>query len=147
MSFLGYGPLRGHCPLLPSTNVLRPIVSSILSSLKSYLFLAALGLCCCVRAFFSCGEQGLLSSCGAQASSCGAFSCCRVWALGCQTPVVVASELQSTGSVVVLHGLSCSVAHGILLDQGSNPCPLQGRFLTTGPPGKPYFVQFSSCSR
>ena len=24
------------------------------------LFLAALGLCCCVRAFSSCGEQGLL---------------------------------------------------------------------------------------
>ena len=24
------------------------------------LFLAALGLCCCVRAFFSCGERGLL---------------------------------------------------------------------------------------
>ena len=25
-----------------------------------YLFLAALGLCCCMRAFSSCGEQGLL---------------------------------------------------------------------------------------
>ena len=25
-----------------------------------YLFLAVLGLCCCVRAFSSCGEQGLL---------------------------------------------------------------------------------------
>ena len=25
-----------------------------------YLLLAALGLCCCVRAFSSCGEQGLL---------------------------------------------------------------------------------------
>ena len=24
-----------------------------------YLFLAALGLCCCARAFSSCGEQGL----------------------------------------------------------------------------------------
>ena len=28
--------------------------------LKIYLFLAALGLCCCARAFSSCGEQGLL---------------------------------------------------------------------------------------
>ena len=28
------------------------------------------------------------------------------------------------GSVVVAHGLSCSVACGILPDQGSNPCPL-----------------------
>ena len=25
-----------------------------------YLFLAVLGLCCCVWAFFSCGEQGPL---------------------------------------------------------------------------------------
>ena len=25
-----------------------------------YLFLAVLGLCCCVRAFSSCGEWGLL---------------------------------------------------------------------------------------
>ena len=31
----------------------------------SYLFLATLGLCCCMRAFSSCSEQGLLSSCGA----------------------------------------------------------------------------------
>ena len=29
-----------------------------------------------------------------------------------------------TGSVVVAHGLSCSVACGIFPDQGSNPCPL-----------------------
>ena len=28
------------------------------------------------------------------------------------------------GSVVVVHGLSCSVACGIFPDQGSNPCPL-----------------------
>ena len=29
-----------------------------------------------------------------------------------------------TGSVVVAHGLTCSVTCGIFLDQGSNPCPL-----------------------
>ena len=28
------------------------------------------------------------------------------------------------GSVVVVHGLSCSAACGIFSDQGSNPCPL-----------------------
>ena len=28
------------------------------------------------------------------------------------------------GSVIVAHGPSCSVAYGILPDQGSNPCPL-----------------------
>ena len=29
-----------------------------------------------------------------------------------------------TGSVVVVHGLSCSTARRIFPDQGSNPCPL-----------------------
>ena len=31
--------------------------------------------------------------------------------------------LQSVGSVVAVHGLSCSATRGIFLDQGSNPCP------------------------
>ena len=35
------------------------------------------------RHFFSCGEQGLHFSCGAWASDCCGFSCCRAWALGC----------------------------------------------------------------
>ena len=39
--------------LFPDT-FLRPAV------LGSFLFLAALGLCCCARAFCSCGEWGLL---------------------------------------------------------------------------------------
>ena len=33
-------------------------------------------------------------------------------------------SLQCVGSVVAAHGLSCSMACGIFLDQGSNPCPL-----------------------
>ena len=37
--------------------------------------------------------------------------------------LVEAPGLQSTGSVFVAHGLSCSVGCGIFLDQGSNPCP------------------------
>ena len=36
----------------------------------------------------------------------------------------VAPGLVSTGSAAVAHGLSCPVACGIFLDQGSNPCPL-----------------------
>ena len=56
-----------------------------------YLFLAALGLCCstwvlccCVQTSSSCDEQGLetISSCQAQASHCGGFSCCRTEVLG-----------------------------------------------------------------
>ena len=57
------------------------------------LFLAALGLHCCVRA-----HSGGFSSCGAQA-------------------------LGHVGSVVVAHGLSFSIACGILpRDQTSVPC-------------------------
>ena len=68
--------------------------------------------CCCARTFSSCGEQRLLSSCGVRASHCSGFSCCGAWVLG------------PTGSVVVVHGLSCSEARGIFPNQGSNPCPL-----------------------
>ena len=46
------------------------------------LFLAVLGLRCCMLAFPSCGEWGLLSSCGVQASHYGGFSCCGAPALG-----------------------------------------------------------------
>ena len=45
-----------------------------------FLILAALGLCCCARAFSSCGEQGLLS-------------------------VVVRGLLIAVASLVVEHGL------------------------------------------
>jgi len=39
-------------------------------------------------------------------------------------PVFAAPGLQSTGSIVVMHGLSCSVACVIFPDQGLNPCLL-----------------------
>ena len=55
-----------------------PQQSNILLFFKSLfylLILAALGLCCCVQAFSSFGELGLLSSCGVGASHCGGFSC------------------------------------------------------------------------
>ena len=57
------------------------------------------------------------------------YSGCGVWASPC------------SGSLVAEHRLICSVACGIFLDQGSNPCPLHwpGGFFTTGPPGKPGF--------
>ena len=42
------------------------------------IFLVSLGLYRCMH---SCGEQGLLSSCGAWASFCSGFSCWGAWAL------------------------------------------------------------------
>ena len=41
-----------------------------------------MGLCCCTWAFFSCDGWELLSSCGAQASRFGGFSCCGARAQG-----------------------------------------------------------------
>ena len=43
-----------------------------------HLFLAVLGLCCCMRAFSHCDEQELPSSCIVTASHCGGFSCGHV---------------------------------------------------------------------
>ena len=75
-----------------------------------YLFLAALDLCCCARAFSSCGERGLLFCCSAQASHYGGFSCCGAWALGMRASVAVAHGLSSCGSRALEHRLSSCCA-------------------------------------
>ena len=49
---------------------------------------------------------------------------CRLQQLQCVGSVVAALRLQSTGLIVVIHGLSCSVACQIFLDQGLNLCLL-----------------------
>ena len=79
-----------------------------------YLFIAALGLCGC-QTFSSYSKRGLHSGCGAQASHCSGFSCCRAWALG--------MGFSSCGSQALGHRLSScgALACEIFLDQGSNP--------------------------
>ena len=57
-----------------------------------------LGLHRCTRAFSSCGEQGLLSSCNVRASHRGGFSHCRAQALGAWASVAVAQGLSSVAS-------------------------------------------------
>ena len=83
------------------------------------------------RLFSSCGERGLLSSSGRQASHRGGCSCCRARARACgpqelqhMGSVFAAPRLESTGSTVVAHGLSCNEAYRIFPDQGSNLCLL-----------------------
>ena len=71
---------------------------------KFYLFLAVLGLRCCEHSFSSCGKWGYSSS----------------WRVGFSVQWLLL--LQNTGSrrvgsIVVAHGLSCSVACGIFPDQ------------------------------
>ena len=70
------------------------------------IFLTVLGLYSLV------GASGSYCSLGAWASRCSGCSCCRAQALG------------TRASEVVVHGLSCSEACGIFLDQGSSPRPL-----------------------
>lgn len=43
---------------------------------------------------------------------------------GAQASVVSCSSLQRASSVMVAHGLSCSLAHGVFPDQGPNLCLL-----------------------
>ena len=69
-------------------------------------------------------------------------------AVGCGRLTAVV-WLQSTGSrpglqcwprgdsVVAAHRCNCSAACEVFPDQGSNPCPLPGGFLTAGPPSEP----------
>ena len=61
------------------------------------------------------------SSCRGQAPHCSGLPRCGAWALGWMGSAVAAPGLESPGSVTVAHGLSCSMACGIFLDQGSNP--------------------------
>ena len=104
-------------------------------------FLAALGLRCCTRAFSSCQERwgGATLHCGARASHCSGFSCCRAQALGTRASVVVAHRLSSCGSWAQLrHGMWDLPGPGI---EPVSPA-LAGRFLTSVPLGKPSFYYF-----
>ena len=107
------------------------IVISLQLIKKNYLFTAVLGLQCCAVSSLvvACGgcslavvhgrlrvAASLVAGQGLQGRwAAVAAACCSV---------VVASGLQSTGSIMVVHGPSCSTVCGIILDQGVNPCLL-----------------------
>ena len=63
--------------------------------------------------------MGAILCCGVQASHCGGFSCSRAWLY-----VWGLQWLQLMGSAAVTLRASFSIACGLFLDQGSNPCPL-----------------------
>ena len=103
-----------------------------------YLFVAALSLCCCLRAFSRCGEQGPLCSCGMQASHCSGFSCCGAWALGLVgfSCCLLQALGQGLGSCGTWTQLPCVT--GRLSRPGIQPVSpaMAGGFLCTGLPGK-----------
>ena len=91
----------------PPARVHKSPVSNDFCFNKFILFIFIFG---CVGSLLLCVEAAL--RCSARASHCSGFSCCVARALGARA------------SVVVAHGLICSVACGIFADQGLNPCPL-----------------------
>ena len=99
---------------------------------KIYLFTAVLGLQYCAQWGLVVVNRGY-SSIRAQASHCSSFSCSWAQALGVCAALVAA------------HGLSCTMASGILVPwSGVKPTSpaLAGRLLTTGPPGESCFICF-----
>ena len=79
----------------------RDIFFFFLKNKFIYLFLAALGLCCCTRAFSRCGDWGLLFIAVHSLLIVVACLCCRERALGTRAAVVVAHGLSSCGSQAV----------------------------------------------
>ena len=100
------------------------------------LLLVTLGLRCRVQAISSCGEwellfivvHGLLIAVASLLQSTGSrhmgFSSCGLRAV------------ELAGSVAVAHGLSCSLACGIVPDKGLNLCPLSWQ-VDSYPQGSP----------
>ena len=84
----------------------------IISTFNYYLFI------CLCWVFVSVWGLPLVAASGGHSSSqCAGLSLSR--------PLLLRSTgSRHAGSVIVAHGPSCSVACGILPDQGSNPCPL-----------------------
>ena len=80
----------------------------------------------------------------------GGHSSSRCAGLSLLRPLLLRSTgSRRAGSVVVAHGPSCSVACGILPDQGSNPCPLhwQADSQPLRHQGSPnYFLCMAGCS-
>ena len=74
--------------------------------------------------FSSYEEQGLFSSCRAQVLVASASLVAEHGLQGTRALAVAVPGLQSTGSIVVAHGLTCSTPGGIFPEQGSNSCLL-----------------------
>ena len=91
--------------------------------------MAVLGLRFYARAFSSCGKWGPL------------FIAVRGRLL------LRSTGSRRAGSVVVVHGPSCSAARGIFPDQGSNLCPLRWQadsqpLRPQGSPGSSYYYSY-----
>ena len=110
------------------THIFKFITLS--SFLKIILFIFGCAGSSLLRGLFSsCGEEGLLSSCGVRASRCSGFSC-----------EATRQGSRRAGAVVVARGVGLAAPRHVGSSQtrkDANPSPaLAGGFLTTGAPGE-----------
>ena len=136
VSILSPTPLPSRLP----RNIEQSSLCYTVDPWLSILFLAAQALHCCVWAFTSCSEWGLLSSCSTRASHCSGFSCCRARAPGCEG--ISSCSLWALECALSGCGTWAQLPHSMWNLPGSgiehmSPA-LTGGFLTTGLPGKPW---------
>ena len=137
--------------ILSSASCMLIFFTYFLSFFLIYLFIhsfifGCFGSSLLCAGFLQLRRAGATLHCHAQASHCSGFFCCKTWAPGARASVVVARGLQSTSSVVVDHGPSCSAACGILPDQGTNLCSLHWQ-ADSKPPchrGSPTYFQLGN---
>ena len=114
---------------------------SLFGFFKLFIYLWLCWVSVAVWSFLSLQQVVAASGCGAPASHCSGFSCCRTQTPGCaQASVVAARGLTSCSSWALRHRLI--VVHGIFLDQGSNLCLLlwQAISLPLSHRGSPVFL-------
>ena len=115
-----------------------------------YYFFSHVGSSLLRAGFLQLRRAGAALRCGARASHCNGFFCCRARAVGTWASVVVARRLSSCGLRALEHRLSsCGARAQLLRDMWDLPGPglepvspaLVGGLLTTVPPGKsPLFI-------
>ena len=104
----------------------------LLSSFNSYLFLAVLGLCCCLNfpPLAMSGGYSLFVACGlfiwllCLLKSRSSRVCEALVSAACGFSRFHSWGVLEHNSIVVAHGLSCPTASGIFPNQGLSPCLL-----------------------
>ena len=127
--YFKHNPLEGRDQeLLPySLNV----ENLALTNVFFFLPLSAFGSSLLCTGFLQLQRAGATLRCGAQASCCGGFSCCRARALGTRASVVAAHRLSTCGTWALEHVdfSSCSMWAQQLWHSGSRVHGLQQLWL------------------
>lgn len=94
-----------------------------------FTFGCALAHCYYVETFSSCSEQGLYSSCSAQASHCSGFCLVQAETLGAQASAVAPRPWSAGSQQLQCKGLSCSEARGSQLTRDRTHVSCTDRYM------------------